>query len=155
MEAGRSVDGTVNELARKFRRPRVEVGVGTVGALVDKVARVNVTVLVKVDSDAAAVVSATWTATLLLETSAGTEAGISVEAKIGKVSARGAGTPRVGAGAPTVLTTTGASVDSFVVGRERVVASATMLGTAVSRLGVVGASVRTAGPAGTEAVLIG
>lgn len=72
------------------------------------------------------------------------------------MSASGVGTPRVEAGAPSVLTTTGASVDIFVVGRDRVVAFATtVLGTAISRLGAVVASVRTDGRAGTEAVVIG
>lgn len=71
------------------------------------------------------------------------------------MSASGVGTPRVEAEAPSVLTTTGASVGIFVVGRDRVVAFATVLGTAISRLGAVVASVRTDGRAGTEAVVIG
>lgn len=74
------------------------------------------------------------------------------------MSASGVGTPRVEAGAPSVLTTTGVSVDIFVVGWDRVVALATVFGTAISRLGglsAVVASVRTGGRAGTEAVVIG
>lgn len=121
-----------------------------VAALGDKVVRGDVTVLLRVDSGTAAVVRATRTATLLLEETSGTEVGISFETIVvdctGKASGRGA---------PSVLTTTGGSVDSFVVRRERAVTSATELGTAVSRLGAVVAAVTTEGCAGTEVVVIG
>lgn len=110
-------------LACGSREPKVEVILPTVLGSVstDNVARLDAAVLGKADSDIAAVVSATWTDTWVAEGTLWTEAGESPEVigdvELGKVSARGTRALRVGAGAPSVLTTAGMSVDSFVVGR--------------------------------------